>query len=512
MNKHTPALMIQGTCSNAGKSLLTAALCRIFLQDGLSPAPFKSQNMALNSFVTLDGHEIGRAQALQAVACGREAHVHMNPVLLKPHSDMGSQVVVLGKPVGHMKVQEYIQYKPTAWQAITRAYTALARTADVMVIEGAGSPAEINLKSHDIVNMAVAQYAQAPVLLCADIDRGGAFASLVGTMALLDAEEKARVAGFILNKFRGDIRLLDSAFAPIEAMTQTPFLGTVPWIPNLDLPEEDSVSFRLHGISQVTTANHIDTLDIACIDTPHVSNFTDIDALKVEADVRLRVVRKVEELGEPDMLLLLGTKNTLADIRYLEEKGFMKALQVIRKKIPYVLGICGGLQMLGQCVEDNLGLESGVPASQKALGFLPLVTHMRAEKNLTRCTGQYVEPATGVRLHVQGYEIHHGESSSQENAERANLFMGPVIFNTQGNPLGWMRQEEGRTILGTYLHGILDDDVFRRHVLNTVRRYKGLAPITSISPYTLGPGLDRLAQVVRQGLDMDKIYQLIAGC
>lgn len=416
----TPALMVQGTCSNAGKSILAAAFCRIFLQDGLRVAPFKAQNMALNSCVTPDGLEMGRAQAVQAAACRLDPDVRMNPVLLKPCSDVGSQVIVMGRPVGVMRVRQYVDYKPQARDAAFAAYDSLAAEHDVMVIEGAGSPAEINLKAHDIVNMAMARHAGARVLLVGDIDRGGVFAALVGTMELLEGWERDHVAGYLLNKFRGDASLLDPALDFMKQRTGRPVLGVVPYLRDLGLPEEDSVTFKdgLPGLrggapaevgADVPGSGLGPVLDIVLVDLPHISNFTDVDALRGEPDVRLRVARTPAELAAPDgrmpdAVILPGSKNTTGDLRTLRATGMADALASLARDPdgPMVAGICAGLQMLGLCVADPLGLEGG--GSEQGLGLLPVRTELAAEKTLRRTAG--VHPRSG--LPVAGYEIRHG--------------------------------------------------------------------------------------------------------
>lgn len=497
--------MVQGTCSNAGKSLLVAALCRILAEDGWNPAPFKSQNMALNSFVTDDGREIGRAQALQATACGRAPDVRMNPVLLKPSSDTGSQVLVMGRPVGHMRVKEYLAYKPEAWQAARAAYDSLSREAGVMVIEGAGSPAEINLKAHDMVNMAMARHAEAPVLLVADIDRGGAFAALVGTMALLDEKERRRVAGFVLNKFRGDASLLDSALDETTRRTGKPFFGVVPWLSGLNLPEEDSVSFRLYGMD-CTPATPYDSscgatapqLDIVLIDLPHLSNITDVDPLRGETDVRLRLVRRPKDLGQPDCIILPGSKNTPGDLAALHSSGLAEAIARAAHTAdgPCILGICGGLQMLGNEIRDPLGLEHTREHSLPGLSLLSLRTELAAHKTLRLTTATHT-----CGLTLRGYEIHHGVTEADHDAAL------PLLNDTQGNCVGWASRDQ--RVWGTYLHGVLDDDMFRRHFLNGLRTRRGWQPLAEGTPYSLSPGLEKLAGAVRESLDMEKIYALL---
>lgn len=502
--------MIQGTCSNAGKSLLTAGLCRIFAQEGLRPAPFKAQNMALNSFVTASGEELGRAQALQALACGRPADVRMNPVLLKPSSDTGSQVIIMGKAVGHMRVAEYIAYKEHAWGSVTQAYDSLAQEAGIMVIEGAGSPAEINLRSHDIVNMRMALYAQAPVLLVGDIDRGGVFAALVGTMALLEQEEQNMVAGYVLNKFRGDSSLLSPALTAIQQRTGKPFMGIVPWLPSLGLPEEDSVNFKLSAQQEnnVPTSPPHGIIDIALIDLPHISNATDVDPLRVEPDVRVRVVRRPEDLGQPDAIILPGSKSTSADLRSLQESGMAEAVRqsALSPHGPQVVGICGGLQMMGVAVRDPFAVESSAtqsPDESPALGLLPLLTVLGEEKILRRTQAVHIPSGHSV----YGYEIHHGQSHVLDGQQ---ALLRVCLHDSAGQALGWesLTPQPGR-VWGTYLHGIFEADAFRRAFVDNLRTRRGLPPIGKPTPYTLEPALDRLAQTLREHMDMEAVFRLI---
>lgn len=518
MHKKTPAIMIQGTCSNAGKSLVTAGLCRIFAQDGLRPAPFKAQNMALNSFVTADGKELGRAQALQALACGLPPDVRMNPVLLKPSSDVGSQVIIMGKAVGHMRVAEYIAYKEQAFASVTQAYDSLAAQSGLMVLEGAGSPAEINLQAHDIVNMRMAHYADSPVLLVGDIDRGGVFAALVGTMVLLPEADQQKIAGFILNKFRGDASLLTPAFTAITQRTGKPFLGVLPWVSHHGLPEEDSVSFKLHVDSpHPSPTDSPPPVDIVLLDLPHISNATDIDALRVEPDVLVRVVASPTHLGQPDAIIIPGSKNTRADMQYLWDSGMAAALlrlvQADHAAPPHpltIVGICGGLQMLGLSLCDPLGVENTQKATPDSpgLGLLPLITTLGQDKILRRTHGTHL-PSGGK---VCGYEIHHGQThiaSGMESQVRVTL------HTATGAPLGWESQAQPQSptpqarIWGTYLHGIFDEDGFRRAFVDEIRAHKGLPPVGQTTPYTLEPALDRLALCLRQNLDMKAIYRLL---
>lgn len=518
-----PALMVQGTCSNAGKSLLTAALCRLLARRGLRVAPFKAQNMALNSFVTSDGKEMGRAQVLQAAACGLAPDVRMNPVLLKPTSNTGSQVIVLGEPVGQMRVAEYLRYKPTAWKAVRRAYNSLAADMDVMVLEGAGSPAEINLKAHDIVNMRMARHAGAVVALVADIDRGGAFAALAGTMALLTRAERSRVGGFILNKFRGDASLLDPALSLLHRRTGKPFWGVVPMLENLRLPEEDSVSFKQGLTPGLVSGLHAGApeagqLDIVVPDLPHLSNATDLDALRDEPGVRLRIVRSAEHWGEPHAVILPGSRNTVDDLRFLQRSGLAQSVhdfasRCLQQGRGAVVGICGGLQMLGTEIADPLGLEEG--GCEPGLGLLPLGTKLLAAKRLRRTCGWAHPCLTGLdRQSVCGYEIHHGQTAVMSALVSAvaspDLTGQPsvrvVMADSEEQPLGWgICDAQGRArVWGSYLHGLFDVDSFRHAFLQSLRSEAGLPP-APLATYGLGPELDRLADAVEESLDMPAI-------
>ena len=520
--------MIQGTCSNAGKSLITAAVCRLLARRGLRVAPFKAQNMALNSFVTSDGKEMGRAQVLQAAACGLASDVRMNPVLLKPTSNVGSQIIVLGEAVGHMRVGEYLAYKPEAWKAVRRAYRSLAADMDVMVLEGAGSPAEINLKAHDIVNMRMARYAEAHVALVADIDRGGAFAALAGTMALLTRSERGRVGGFILNKFRGDASLLDPALSMIQKRTGKPFWGVVPMLENLRLPEEDSVSFKeglTPGLRLGQTSGAPGLLDIVVPDLPHLSNATDLDALRDEPGVQLRIVRQADQWGAPHVVILPGSRNTVGDLRFLRRTGLAGlvqefARQCLTRGTGALVGICGGLQMLGAEIADPLLIEEG--GCEPGLGLLPLSTRLLAAKRLCRAAGWADACVTGAeRQAVTGYEIHHGETSSLHGelsdiagepaaGDAASAVMRVVMTDSGGRPVGWGRCDARgcARVWGSYLHGLFDEDAFRHAFLRRLRHEAGL-PSAPETAYSLGPELDRLADAVEAALDMPAILNVL---
>ena len=502
--KRTPALMLQGTSSNAGKSVLAAAFCRIFLQDGYSVAPFKAQNMSLNSFVTDTGGEMGRAQVTQAMACRLTPDVRMNPVLLKPGSDTGSQVIVMGQPVGNMAVQEYVRYKPRAWEAVKTAYDSLANEHDIIVLEGAGSPAEVNLKHHDIVNMAMAKYARARVLLAGDIDRGGVFASMVGTMNLLTPQERNHVEGFLINRFRGDPTLLDPAFGQMFEHTGKPVMGTIPYIHSLGLPEEDSVSFKEGFRPDSDKLPEDQCVDIVVIDLPRISNFNDIDPLHAEPDVRIRVVSDVHDIGTPDAVIIPGSKSTVPDMKALKGTGMAAVIRELSNggHKTRVVGICGGFQMLGELVDDPYGLESET-ARMDGFGLLPIQTTLVPEKTLTRTWG--VHSKSGHRVH--GYEIHHGQTKPL--AENLRV----ALRDNEGQPLGFSRAD-GR-VWGTYLHGLFDADEFRRWFIDQLRMDKGLSPLEDVQVrFDLEDALDHLAGVVREAVCMEKVYKSIgfSGC
>lgn len=493
--RSTPAIMFQGVSSNAGKSVMTAALCRILLQDGYRVAPFKAQNMSLNSFVTRDGGEMGRAQAVQAQACRVEPDVRMNPVLLKPNSDTGSQVILLGKPIGNMTVNEYIRYKPEAFKTVEQAYDGLAAEYDVIVLEGAGSPAEVNLKHHDIVNMAMAQYAKSKVLLVGDIDRGGVFASFVGTLEVLAEWERALVAGFVVNRFRGQEELLRDALDYTERHTGKPVFGVVPYLANLNLPEEDSVTFKSGALDQARTGNN-NTVEIAIIDLPHVSNFTDFDPFRAEDDVHLRIVRTADELCRPDAIILPGSKNTLGDLAYLKRSGLAERIvRLAAEGKTEIVGICGGFQMIGKEIHDPQCVESGA-GTAAGLALLDVQTVMAFEKTLLRASARHVLSG----LEVQGYEIHHGQTRT--------VTLAPLLVRPDGEAIG-LATADGR-MWGTYLHGVFDADGFRRWFIDRLRVRRGLPAVGRVlANYTIEPALDQLAQIVRRSLKMDEIYRLM---
>ena len=479
--------MVQGTMSGAGKSLLCTALCRIFAQDGYKVAPFKSQNMALNSFVTRAGLEMGRAQVVQAQAAGVEPDVRMNPILLKPSSDVGSQVIVNGEVRGDMPARAYFRQKKALIPEILRAYESLAQEYDILVIEGAGSPAEINLKADDIVNMGLAKLVDAPVLLVGDIDRGGVFAQLYGTVALLEADERARICGLIINKFRGDVEILRPGLAMLEEKTHLPVLGVVPYT-RADIEDEDSLSERLQSSKAVKP------LDLAVVRLPHISNFTDFMPLEQHPLLGVRYVQNVRELGSPDLIILPGTKNTVGDLLWLRQCGLESAVQKLAKRGTPVLGVCGGYQMLGRTLDDTLGSESRQPQTLRGLALLPTDTIFTAEKHRAQVTATAAAPFAGASL--TGYEIHTGRTAVQGT---------PFCTQADGTPEGCVQG----TIFGTYLHGLFDSGELTEKLAAYLCRQKGLCP-EAAAPVSMeryrAQQFDLLADSVRAALDLPAVY------
>ena len=491
----TKRLMIQGTMSGVGKSLLTAALCRIFWQDGYRVAPFKSQNMALNSYITENGLEMGRAQVLQAWAAGREPDVRMNPILLKPSSDVGSQLIVKGEVRGDYQASEYFRKKRELIPEILASYHSLCQENDILVIEGAGSPAEINLKKDDIVNMGMAALADCPVLLCGDIDRGGVFASLYGTVALLEPEEQARIQGLVINKFRGDKAILDPGLTMLEELTGKKVVGVVPYLP-LDLDDEDSLTDRFQRPAQRGL------VDIAVIRLPRISNFTDFNPLACLEQVSLRYVDSVASLGQPHVIILPGTKNTMEDLKWLRESGLEAAICRHASRGGAVMGICGGYQMLGSRLSDPEGVEAG--GQMRGMGLLEAETVFQGEKTRTRVRGRVLqaqgifEPLAGTAF--AGYEIHMGRTTSPLQAF-AELEGGKS--SRDGLCAG--------NVFGTYVHGIFDEGAFSRAFVNCILRSLGLTETTGAVDWRTYKErqYDALAQGVREALDMPYIYRLL---
>lgn len=484
-------IMVQGTMSGAGKSLLCTALCRIFHQDGYRVAPFKSQNMALNSFVTRDGLEMGRAQVVQAQAAGIEPDVRMNPILLKPSSDIGSQVIVNGKVRGQMSASAYFKMKRQLIPEIMEAYDSLAEEVDIIVLEGAGSPAEINLRDDDIVNMGMAELVDAPVILAGDIDRGGVFAQLYGTVALLEEEERARIKGLIVNKFRGDATILHSGLGMLEDKTKIPVLGVVPKL-NVDIEDEDSLSERL------TMTKGIKPIDVAIIRLPHLSNFTDFMPLEQHSVLGVRYVERVGDLGIPDLVILPGTKNTMDDLCWLRESGLETAILRLAERKVLIIGVCGGYQMLGQMLDDPCGIESERARSLRGLGLLPIRTVFNEQKHCTQVSA-VVKASALDGAKIVGYEIHAG---------RTEVKGEPFCILADGQAEGCVQDN----VFGTYLHGLFDSGELSERLTAYLCERKGIdaskAVAIPMEEYRRRQ-FDILADGVRRSLDIEAIYRIM---
>lgn len=541
------ALMIQGTMSNVGKSLLVAGLCRVFKQDGYRVAPFKSQNMALNSYITEDGLEMGRAQVVQAEAAGIKPDVVMNPILLKPTTDMGSQVIVNGVPVGNMKAKEYLSYKKELLPKIQKAYESLAEQYDIIVIEGAGSPAEINLKADDIVNMGMARMAKAPVLLVGDIDRGGVFAQICGTVALLEPWERQMVKGLIVNKFRGDPSILEPGILRLEELCEISAVGVVPFM-DVQIEDEDSLSRHLDPQSRLDAqsagpsplAGQLQSagmsgmgVDIAVIRFPKIANFTDFNVFTLLDNVRLRYVSRASELGKPDLVILPGTKNTIADLLWMRQSGLEAAvLKLADQKIP-IWGICGGHQMLGEWLEDPQGVEGQCGESVpdgciRGMGLFPTRTVFAAEKTRAQVEGAFAQ-VEGIFQDLSGkpftgYEIHMGRTWIDREmgaADTARFFHGqleicrPLSYLLECHSASKQMHQEGwgrGNVYGSYVHGLFDGEGIAETVVNALGREKGLpASKTGKLDYQAykESQYERLAAGLRESLDMERIYQIL---
>lgn len=498
--------MVQGTASSVGKSTLVAALCRILRQDGWDVAPFKSQNMSLNSFVTRDGAEMGRAQVVQAEAAGVEPAVDMNPILLKPEADNRSQVVVMGKPLSTLSAKDYFSRTMDLWPVVTESVERLRDLYDVLVIEGAGSPAEINLKDSDLVNMRVARYCDSPVILVADIDRGGVFASIVGTLELLEPEERALVAAVVINKFRGDLSLLTPGLTWLEERTGIPVAGVLPYYRDIHIAEEDSVPLERR---RQMKAKESYVLDIAVIGLPHISNFDDFDPIEQEEGVRLRYVEANDALGEPDLIVLPGTKSTVADLEHLERLGIAGEVVSRSRGGTPVIGICGGYQMLGERILDPQRIESR-ETEVRGLGLLPVTTTFSPVKSTHQVKGRVVyERGEGILqnaagLPVAGYEIHMGQSASDSASAP---FSVEERSCTPSEGLHGCVSADG-DVLGTYIHGLFHSEGLRRSILSELAARKGLPLQLGGEVVSKEEQYDRLAALVRGNLDMDLVYRV----
>lgn len=495
------ALAILGTGSDVGKSLVTAGFGRIFHRSGIRVAPFKSQNMSLNSFVTAEGGEMGRAQVLQAQACGLCPHVDMNPILLKPEADWRSQVIVQGKVWGSLEAGDYFDSKPELVDFVRQSYQRLAAQYELIVIEGAGSAAEVNLRERDIVNWPVVQMADAGVILVADIDRGGVFAQVIGTLDLLEPHERERVLGVVINKFRGDRRLFDDGVAILEQRTGIPVLGVLPFLRDLVLDQEDSVTIETDETGKCFSPEKV---NVAVILLPRMSNFTDFNALSAEADVALQYARAPDDVVDADVLILPGSKQTIQDLQYVKEKGFTPVVASHVLAGREVVGLCGGFQMLGGRIDDPHQVEGGGQAA--GLRLLPVETELRHEKQTMQVQANPLMPGVSGAETVRGYEIHVG-----------------LTTRRQGGPCFRIRDEGGDRedgavspdglVWGTYIHGVFDDPSFRRAWINRVRVRKGLTPneLTDSENVTrrLASGLDQWADHVVRHVDLKTVFQAL---
>lgn len=503
------ALAILGTGSDVGKSLVTAGLCRLLHRAGVRVAPFKAQNMSLNSFVTTDGGEMGRAQVLQAQACGLAPHVDMNPILLKPEADAKSQVIVQGQVWRSQNARDYFERKSQLVEFVKESYARLSRQYDVMVIEGAGSAAEMNLRDRDIVNWPMVEMADAAVVLVADIDRGGVFAQVIGTMDLLASKERQRVIGVVINKFRGDLTLFNDGVTIIEERTGVPVLGVLPYLRNLELDQEDSVDIeRLRK-----TSFEADTVNIAVVLLPHMSNFTDFNQVAAEPDVALRFVASPQELHGADTVILPGSKTTIADLEYLRKVGFEEALMAHVQRGNEIVGVCGGFQMLGKEITDPQHVETG--GSSKGFGLLEVETELLAHKKTVQVRARSLLESWGHECPVEGYEIHMGATRTLDlipSCFRILTSQTPPSVEPPVSRVDGAMSLDGR-VWGTYIHGVFDQPVFRRQWLNRARARKGLAPlvleISEEVSQRMSQALDRWADHLEAHLDVNPIFSAL---
>jgi adenosylcobyric acid synthase len=495
-------LMIVGTMSSSGKSLLVTALCRIYARLGVKVAPFKAQNMSNNAAVCADGSEIGRAQALQALAAGVEPEVTMNPVLIKPEADSCSQIILMGKPWSHLHARNFYTQKARLWQAIPPALQDLRRRYDLVIIEGAGSPVELNLKQGDIVNMAIAKLAHAPTLLIGDIDRGGIFAQLLGTLWLLEKDERELVKALVVNKFRGDMSLFKDGIQLLEEKAQLPVLGTIPFVKDLNLPDEDAATLDFY--TNNANPKNDGNVEIAIIKFPHIANFDDFDALKVEKGLTIRYVSNGIELGYPNAIILPGTKSTLSDLQWLKDTGLAKRITDLARKSISIVGICGGYQMLGQTIEDPQGIESSISKKVEGLGLLPITTQFIGDKASYQVSAQVTAKIGWMKALqgecVSGYEIHHGRTFArntwltitERNHSSCNISDGEI-------------SADGK-IWGSYLHGLFDNDFFRRTWLKSFG-WQGV--LNSSRALLFQQSLNHLADTVESNINMALLNQII---
>ena len=509
------AIMVQGTGSDVGKSILVCALCRIFRQEGLKVAPFKAQNMSNNSYVTADGREMGRAQVAQAEAAGILPEAEMNPILLKPSGNNGSQIITMGRPLRHMTAHEYYENKESMLEIAKEAYESLSEQYDVIVIEGAGSPAEINIKDNDIVNMKIAEIADAPVILVTDIEKGGSFAWIVGTLELLDSDERDRVMGIAINKFRGDLLILESGIDMLEERIKKPVLGVLPYFTNIDVDDEDSMSLdKRNNKQEVRSEKQEGLIDVVIVRLPRISNFTDFDILIREKGLNVRFVESARSIGNPDLIILPGTKNTIGDLESLKESGIADAIIDLAKSGTMVIGICGGYQMLGSVIRDPENAESKTLETE-GLGLIDVSTLFRMQKNTYQVKAKLHESGSDIfkglntDSEITGYEIHMGETELLNGTapflkilERSDkeVCMDDGAVSDDGN------------VIGSYLHGIFDNDEFRLGLINKLRENKGLSPMLAeeLSSVDKEREYDKLADLFREHIDMDLIFKAVS--
>ena len=511
------AIMVQGTGSDVGKSILVCALCRILQQEGLKVSPFKAQNMSNNSYVTVGGGEMGRAQVAQAEAAGLLPVVEMNPILLKPTGNNGSQIITMGKPIGHMTANEYYGNKDQMLDIAKEAYSALSEQYDIIVIEGAGSPAEVNIKDNDIVNMKIAEIADAPVILVTDIERGGSFAWIVGTLELLNSDERERVCGIIINKFRGDMGILEPGIEMLEERIGKPVLGVLPYFTDINIDNEDSVCLD-NSDRKLDNKNYKPSeskIDIVVIRLPRISNFTDFDVLKREKDICIRFVDDAQSIGKPDLIIIPGSKNTIGDLTFIKENGIADKIKNLAKSGTMVIGVCGGYQMLGKEIRDSENAESKI-TQIRGLGLIDAKTTFMLQKNTYQIKARLHSDLASrsdlnnfnTRSELTGYEIHMGETELLNGTlpflkiiERSEkeVCMDDGAVSDDGN------------VIGTYVHGILDNDEFRLELINCLRRKKGLSPIQpeDLSKVDKEKQYDKLADLFRKNMKMDLIFGLI---
>ncbi len=501
------SIMMQGTASSVGKSILTTAFCRIFKEDGYKVAPFKSQNMALNSFITEKGLEMGRAQVVQAEASGIKPSVLMNPILLKPTTDKKCQVILNGKVYDNLSAMEYHNFKPKLKDLVKETYEKLSLQNDIVVLEGAGSPAEINLRENDLVNMGMAEISDSPVVIVGDIDRGGVFASIYGTIMLLSEEERKRVKGVIINKFRGDVEILKPGIKMLEDLINIPVLGVIPYT-DVQIEDEDSLAERFRKKEEGKKEINVEVLYL-----PHVSNFTDFNVFETQEDVSLRYVMRGESIGDPDILIIPGSKNTIEDLMYLRNSGLEEQILRLHKAGKIIVGICGGFQILGRSIKDPYGTESGVEEIN-GLGLLNAETIFEEIKTTTQIEGETIEFEHGflskIANHtVKGYEIHMGQTKLLDGTSPFLKITKRLEDDVE--VLDGGINEKGN-VFGTYIHGVFDNIGFTREILNRIREEKGLGNInSSINSFDEFKEREykKLAKIVRESVDMDKIYEIV---